>query len=442
MSNRERSGLAFTSPLPLTFRTSPLQPARLHPARLTSTNYNVVRRCRKPRRSPHELIVSCSSTTPRPITPDSLPKSVGVAKDPITGAKILLVGCVHGSQASAQDVSSVLQNVQPDALVLELCSERLDALKRTMNTQSSTTNSDDNNVMNNPPKSTIISDKASYQAYSNAMRTYKQSQPNTRTSSNNKRTPFKRMVQTFGGVGPALLAYGLNFIYGLQKTIGVDPGTEFKTALRCVAPMHDNCVVVCGDAKATDTINSLVRTLDPIRTLYHMPWTISSLARRFLWPMKNHGAVSVPRVLWDGAGSRVREFLRVFAPLFAGLYFVGLLAPMAFLGLGSSTILSALGGPWHTIIPSVTDAAQAVASAWPVMESLISLYVTLSTLRFIHVLITERDAVIGRSIRDTARTLYGAQRSSREDVVIVAVVGLLHVNGILQWLNQNDGVTQ
>ena len=59
---------------------------------------------------------------------ENLPQLCHVLTDEKTGTKVYLIGTAHISEESCNDVRSIIGRVQPNAVVLELCSGRIHAL--------------------------------------------------------------------------------------------------------------------------------------------------------------------------------------------------------------------------------------------------------------------------------------------------------------------------
>lgn len=334
--------------------------------------------------------------------PPSLPPSVGIDSERVSGARVLVVGCVHGAAASAADAAAVITAAQPDALVLELCRRRLETLEA-------------------------------------AMRQDAEGDPNCRgkvggklgKDERQKRKPsFSRMRTTFGGVGPAVVALLLNAVYDVQRRAGVDPGVEFKSSLRAARGVPRNCRVVCGDADARDTVRALSRTVvHPLRALREVPAGIRFLLRQaFAVPA---GGVNILRVLTESQGKRVREFVRVFFPLVCATYVAAFVTAN---GLGSLQD-HFLGTPSSASAVVGREGFNFFSLAGPVSQALLVSYLAIVTLSFVYVLIDERDRILARSIRQAAAEL---AESGAVEPVIVAVVGLLHVNGCLRYLNGDE----
>jgi len=59
----------------------------------------------------------------------NLPGTTLVLRHPTTGSQVYIVGCVHGSEASEEDVATVFRSQNPAAVVLELCQSRFESMQ-------------------------------------------------------------------------------------------------------------------------------------------------------------------------------------------------------------------------------------------------------------------------------------------------------------------------
>jgi hypothetical protein len=336
-----------------------------------------------------------------------LPASVGVGRDLETGATVLLVGCVHGSQKSAQDVADVMKAAggHPDALVLELCPQRLTWLMKSIREE-------DNEA------SRSASDLGATAAFKGM----------------SSRWPsLRKLMVKFGGVGPALVAYALSAVYNIQRLTGTDPGVEFKTALRsiCLKDSTGSCLLVCGDAPATDTIRSLFAAFLPQRALLSLPSALWSTAETLVASTK--GGVNIPFVLFEGAGARLRELGRVFIPISGIFYLIGLVGASGAAQLHEGLVVTGAAAGRHAW-------SDILSSLLALLGTSLQVYLFIASFAFIQVLISERDAVLAKSIQKAASELANIRNTSTGRAsVIVAVVGLMHVNGVLRHLRLSCG---
>lgn len=234
---------------------------------------------------------------------------------------------------------------------------------------------------------------------------------------------FKQVSKTFGGTGPAIVAFVLESVYKLQILSGVQPGSEFYEPIRRAASWK----LVCGDAPAKDTVRKLYGVFsNPLRSLRDSLSSIEDIVSRLILPPKE--GVSMPR-LFLTEPRRAFELVQLTFPALVISAALGLAGNAGALALDSAPSLSVLfEGYAATWIPIVTSVGQTFLMS----------YIIVSTLRFMKVLIADRDRVLAQSIMDTASEL---QSSRKRPVVVCAVVGLLHVNGIVRQI-QEQGATK
>lgn len=350
----------------------------------------------------------------RPILSASLPSSVGVTTDERTGTTIYVIGCVHGSRVSAADVATVLESTNPDAVVLELCDARLRSLRKDMSRRASS------RIWRSWPDNSSPSARGDYVSEEPpSVHDYIRQPVNVRSTF----STFKGAVKRFGGVGPALLAMCLTFVYKVQMLVGIDPGTEFKTAI-AMADAAD-CDITCGDVPATETIRNLYSTFTtPFRSLMCANETIGALVQRVVYLPA--GGVNILKVLIQRA--RAQEFARLALPLFTiGTAFT------AATSTGSLRLEEGLA--IFATIALRAELAEVLSVAGPLLEMVFVSYIIVSSLHFIKVLITDRDAVICNAILETAQRVRSGGQSK---TAVCAVVGLMHVNGILRYMQKSN----
>jgi pheromone shutdown protein TraB len=314
-----------------------------------------------------------------------LPVSVGRAYSAETRTTVLVVGAVHGAAASAADVTAVLTATNPNAVVVELCPDRLTSLQTAMEASPGPTQH--------------------------------------RQQRKSSREKWAKLQETFGGKGPAALAFVLTGMYGVQRRAGVDPGCEFKAALAAA-----RCPVICGDANATDTVSALFRSIS--RPLANLADLIRIPPRFRSIPL---GGVFVPRVLLAARACRIREFAGVFAPIGTAVY----------------VLATAVAVAAQDLVPEAASLSVtgAIGIAYSCAQNVLLVYMLLSISAFLRVLVGDRDRVLARAVLDTALDLRREQRESSNhdsatddgELLIVCVVGLLHVNGIIRYVSDPAG---
>lgn len=281
------------------------------------------------------------------------------------------------------DVQHVLTTTCPDVVVLELCDSRLEALRKT--------------VFSRKPNERLVF-----------------------RSKNTKKPAFRQIVRKFKGTPQAILAILLEGAYKLQVFSGLDPGIEFDPPIRNYYPSN----IVCGDAPARDTIQNLYRVfLMPLESVWISWSTTGSIFQSVFWPPK--GGINLLAILFNPV--RVRELSR--------LIFSAAVVGIAFFALGNAASFAVRASPIAFSIPA-TSKSEIWSAINVTLESLFALYIFVTSLHFLKVLIVDRDVIITKSLIDTVRL---QAREKNRPVTVCAVVGLLHVNGILSKLREQMG---
>lgn len=302
----------------------------------------------------HHSSISLSRRRP-PVS--QLPPSVATVHHGRTNATVHIIGCVHGSQISADDVRHTIDSVHPSAVVVELCEPRLISFRKSL----------------------------------------------LEKDSKKTRRSFGALRQMFGGIGPALVAWLLESVYTLQKLCGVTPGVEFQYAIEAA---RGKWGLICGDAPAKETVRNLYGILNPRGGLKEAWEGLTGMGKRF---GEKEGVHLVELFVRDGR--RVRELAKLVLPTGGVAGLVG--------GVGNAmaSVIDGSGG--------ATD-----LGAWGAgLDGALTGVFVIMLLRFIKVLIVDRDHVIAQNIIEVLENRGG---------VIVVVVGMLHVNGLTAML-RTDG---
>lgn len=304
--------------------------------------------------------------------------------------RIYVVGCVHGSKVSADDVRATLSAAPPGVVVLELCDARLRSLRRDMRRQAG------ESVPVSPGENAY---------YANGQ--------------TNPVEAFRASAARFGGAGPALLAFALTGVYRLQRAAGIDPGAEFKTAIRIADAGGGG--VVCGDSSATDTVRNLSRVfLRPGPAARRAGASVVGLVERLVHPPDS--GIRMFRVLREGR--RAKELLRIVAPLFGVVTLLSAAGSSGAAGIEES-ILAGAG--------LAAGAVDAIGVGKKVVDLWVTSYLIVSSLEFFRVLIEERDRVLAGSILRAAREV----EEKGEGGSVVAVLGMMR-----KWRGTSFGLGQ
>ena len=145
--------------------------------------------------------------------------------DPETGCKVVLIGCLHGSSSSAEDVTNILNQEDTDSVVLELCASRFADIRKTMAIEM------ENEIYGNSKPNNILQ-KNEFKSYIDMV--YK--------------TTSKLGFSS--GVAAALLGGASNIQTALS---GFEPGSEFLRAIS-YAKGVEGCDIILADREVGETL--------------------------------------------------------------------------------------------------------------------------------------------------------------------------------------------
>lgn len=248
-------------------------------------------------------------------------------------------------------------------------------------------------------------------------------EPVSKVLQSGKKQSFAQISKTFGGAGPAVIALFLDTIYRLQVFSGVDPGIEFAEPIR----RYESNRVICGDAPANETVRRLFDVFSsPFQSVATCWSAITDIIERVVFPPV--GGINMAAVFLSDS-SRVLELVQLMIP-------ASVVAVVLTL-VGNAGALALEGTPVITELSQATTGA-AFTVLWTVFQTLSLIYIFVSTLRFMKVLIADRDRILTQNILLTAAKM---RNENEGPVTICAVVGLLHVNGILKLLIEQTAET-
>ncbi|XP_030752354.1 traB domain-containing protein [Sitophilus oryzae] len=190
---------------------------------------------------------------------NNLPSTVTLLRDRETGTKVYLVGTAHFSKESQEDVKKVVQNVQPNLVVVELCTSRTSILEL--------------------DEKTILEEA--------------------------KKIDFARVLSTVksnGVVNGLMYILLLNMSAHITKEIGMAPGGEFRVAYK-EASKIPNCYVHLGDRPIGITMRRALTRLTWFQTFklaWHLLTTKESISVEEVEKYKNRDMLE--QLLADLAG--------------------------------------------------------------------------------------------------------------------------------------------
>ncbi|KAF5273652.1 hypothetical protein FQR65_LT04652 [Abscondita terminalis] len=189
----------------------------------------------------------------------NLPDTVTLLRNPETGVKVYVVGTAHFSKESQEDVVKVIQNVQPQVVVLELCEGRTSIL--TMD------------------EATILEE-----------------------AKNIDLEKIRATIRTNGVYQGVMYLLLLNMSAHITKEIGMAPGGEFRVAFK-EATQIPNCSVRLGDRPIQITIQRALARLTWFQTIklgWHLLTSKDSISKEEIERCKRRDMLE--QLLADMAG--------------------------------------------------------------------------------------------------------------------------------------------
>jgi hypothetical protein len=360
--------------------------------------------------------------------------------DPETGCEVVLVGCFHGSPSSAADVEREILAKQTDAIALELCATRFADLRKMM------------------------------------LKTPQSAAPQPLDPSRLLR--FFQLVRVTireRGLSTGFATFILGSVSGLQTALsGFTPGLEFRTALELSQDCKHDCDLVLADQAVDETIEKVGKwpsivssmlseiTSGTAPSLDESKWGDAAKALSIALggdsSLRPDYQVVVPQVMTRNSVV-VQELLRLLIP--------PVLATQLTLNIVNTVLFPVLDGN----IESSLSYATADTTATSVMlttslamdatamngggfvdparwcldmlphAALLTFFLTtayaLLAVPVTQLILAERDEQLTRGIQAACR-LVSEKRGEKGRVV--AVLCLLHVNGVAQRMLQGSSV--
>lgn len=402
--------------------------------------------------------------------------------EPETGCQVILLGCFHGSQSSAADVRDCLndQQQQPtatttDIVVLELCEARFAALRRdyfatkenwnVLRPKQSTktkasTNMDDDDDKADLDDSELLGTNPRQQPRKSWLESY------------------SHMIQKMSatrGVSAALAAALLGGVSGLQVTLsGLEPGLEFTTALDIAVskskeePGSHTMDIVLADQNVDETLskvgNFLSVSLNLWNDFWQKGWDESFAKESDALSVALFGNLNVKNIHGDNSQVSLPAFLTRSR---AALQDLARLAvpPFCFLQFLNFLVWQSLGDSSAMVDPTVVTISPSISVTTTSLVMWINTFLSVGlgylsiALPATQAILRERDDCLARGIATACRLAVqkkrarmvamrtSSQRSSEGWIEqptgrVVAVLGLLHVNGVAQRLLMKQAKTE
>jgi hypothetical protein len=416
--------------------------------------------------SSHGGISAISSTTAATADATALavPRGSTVElMEPETGCHVILLGCFHGSQSSAADVTSCITN-DTNVVCLELCASRFEDLR-----------------------GDLLQDQQQAEASNNNMA------PAIQKRKKLWIFRFAEMVQKkvqSRGLSTGVAAALLGGVSGMQTALsGLEPGLEFRRALErvqtisAVAVVSDSsrndydsnsiahfCDIVLADQNVDETLQKVGQlpslAVEMWKDCWQHGWEsscgieASALKTALAGSNRNNNNNKLQQVtIWSFLTrnpAAVRDMGRLVLPPILLLNAVAWNAhESSFFDIAATTANDAAAMADFASMaasPLAQDAVMTIAAVTANWLFLFFLYVSVA-LPVARVVLRERDDTLAAGIRQAchlAREQQQQQRSMNElesstalpppPIRVVAVLGYLHVNGVAERLlrQRND----
>jgi|AntRauTorckE5430_2_1112549.scaffolds.fasta_scaffold00332_1 hypothetical protein len=327
--------------------------------------------------------------------------------DPTTNTNIVLLGCLHGTISSSRDVRYLMEKDPTDAVVLELCETRIEDLGR--------------ETVDEYTMDVFLEDVQDF---------------------------WKFIQGTSEKKGPFVAA--ITFVLGitglLQSNIsGTKAGLEFAVALDIAE--ENGCTICLGDRGIDQTMERIGNipsvALEMIKNNTVLQYTYllkTAVVGDEL--LSNDTQISLPKVLVRNKGAVTDLGRLVLSPI--------LIATCFALSVGSALNLPLYAQQDSLDLLLDTVTLTTFDERLPIVLKIISTFLakfvvfaagyTVLALPFSKVIIHERDVYLAEEIRKACGSILDSSGGLRESR-IVAVLGLLHVNGVAKQLLDSGAIS-
>lgn len=338
--------------------------------------------------------------------------------DPETGCEVVLVGCFHGSPSSAADVQREVWSAPTDVVALELCASRFDDLNRMME-----------------------------------------------KTEEEKKVKTPRAVRFVYLVGETIRTRGLSTgvatavlggVSGMQTALsGFTPGLEFSTAVEASKRQQQQteCDIILADQSVDETIEKVgklpqvvtsmvqeIRQKDSNMPLEDTQWgkMASHLSTALAGDtdlLEANYQVNVPRVVTRSRES-ISEMARLMVPpvVFTQMALILVnqaLFPEPMLDTNDGFLTLLLSFFWNPVVRF--DPMAFVMDAIPhvlILSTMLTTAYAVLMVPVTQVILAERDDQLTDGIRAACRIANSKHQAEGKKGRVVAVLGLLHVNGV------------
>jgi pheromone shutdown protein TraB len=357
---------------------------------------------------------------------------------PETGCEIVLVGVIHGSTVSANDVQAAIQssssNSNPtDVVVLELCSCRFADMKRGTVAQQQQQQQQQGFNLSVKPKSRGEKFLNSSKKLSNLVA----------ITAKKKGLPSAAAALLIGGV--SLLQAALS---------GFTPGLEFITAIEEVEKLNpQGCDIILADRDVTETLSRFAQ-LPSVSFRYFRDIIVDRKTEKVKDESKSlmraiFGDTSIPHQIKLGTAMTNSQEMR-------NDVFKLTVPPAIIMTVAANTIGSFTSSPMQAFADSSVSGADFLSdkSSFSLLQSsylindfiidfgvssvILIIFYLFVALPSTQVIISERDEFLANGIEAACRVASESKDDNENDLAfsypsshkVVAVLGMLHLNGV------------
>ena len=400
---------------------------------LTTTTYNS---------EEQQVIATAISSKSDDSDDDSIIKPYIEVKHEETNTTIILLGCLHGSPSSSKDVEHLLNDGQTDAVVLELCQSRFDILTQYMAKRSSSDVEEEEKLELESSTMTKTVQQDETQVLSNVLE-------NTTNFGTNVATAILTTITALSG------SFSSSFQTGLEFITAIDNVDKQNKQEQPGSKNESKCTIVLGD-RAVD------QTLERMGSLPSLSFEMLSkfFQKGFNWDqtygidanvishaisgdqeLKQKGLqqLDMGKVLFRNKDAMM-DMARLILPSVILVQFVAVVLNVYLASIHGSNL--SIG---DILVDMVTFSdidwskmfvfLYAAGSAFAQVIFLAYMAVALPASRII---ISERDEYLAKAIDEACRSVSenDDDNDDMREKRVVAVLGLIHVNGIAKKLGK------
>lgn len=308
---------------------------------------------------------------------------------PKRNVRVHIVGCIHGSPTSSSYVKNVIETVNPSSIVLELCDKRYKSL---------------------------LEDKILIE--------------------NNEEANHEKEITSIGSVG--LLVYCLSILTYAQRPLKIIPGAEFLTAMR--EAESRNIPIELGD-EAVENIIASLKGIGNIKLFLQKPSTILTTIKSMAFSITgNYRYISSNNFMANASWlnilpaffretNLVRDTFILMSPSFIPLALVSTIANYVMDNYQSFPFNNF---PTDTFDSSAIDHLSQLGD---IITNIFTLYWGLVVTNIFRYVIVDRDQIIASKISKICTKLSEEKKNNNNEVTdVVCVLGMLHSNGVIRYL--------